>query len=55
MKGSVIQSEVVLGCKFQVRWTSSDRDKVSRRPGSIKSMERKCGKCKQSHAKVVRA
>lgn len=43
-----------MGCEFQAGWTSSDRDKVSGRSGSNKSVEKKCGKCKQSHARVVR-
>ena len=54
-KGSEIQGEAVLGCEFQVGWTSSNRDKVSGRLGSSKSADKKRGKCKQSHAKVVRA
>ena len=54
-KGSEIQGEAVLGCEFQAGWTSSDKDKVSGRLGSSKSADKKRGKCKQSHAKVVRA
>ena len=54
-KGSKIQGEAILGCKFQARWTSSDKDKVRRRSGSCKSADKKHGKCKQSHAKVVHA
>ena len=54
-KGSKIQGEAILGCEFQAGWTSSDRDKVSGRSGSSKSADKKRGKYKQSHAKVVRA
>ena len=54
-KGSKIQGEAILGCEFQAGWTSSDRDKMSGRSGSSKSADKKRGKYKQSHAKVVRA
>ena len=54
-RGSKIQGEAILGCEFQAGWTSSDRDKMSGRSGSSKSADKKHGKYKQSHAKVVRA
>lgn len=43
-----------MGCEFQAGWTSSDRDRSSGRSGSSKCIEKKHGKCKQPHAKVVR-
>ena len=54
-KGSKIQGEAILSCEFKAGWTSSDRDKMSGRSGSSKNADKKRGKYKQSHAKVVRA
>uniref|UniRef100_A0A7N2MK63 Uncharacterized protein n=1 Tax=Quercus lobata TaxID=97700 RepID=A0A7N2MK63_QUELO len=53
--GSEFQGKEVVGCEFQVGWASSNRDKGNGRAGSNKGADKKRGKCKLPHAKVVRA